>query len=78
MALDTLRCCYDATLPEQRSASRAIHTINPPKKCICLLVAHSFDMPARVQGLIWGARGAFPPAAAMVVMVVMLVSCVSI
>ncbi len=31
MALKTLRCCGDASLPEQRSTLRAIHTLDPPK-----------------------------------------------
>ncbi len=29
MALKTLRCCGDSSLPEQRSALRAINTLNP-------------------------------------------------
>jgi hypothetical protein len=32
MALKTLRCCGDSSLPEQRSALRAINTLNPPKE----------------------------------------------
>ncbi len=34
MALKTLQSCGDASLPEQRSALRAIHTLNPPKNYI--------------------------------------------
>jgi hypothetical protein len=73
MALKTLQCCSDESLPEQRSALRAIHTLNPPKKYICklggLLLIHSKHWRG-AQGLMWGARGPFMPAAAMVVAVV--------
>ena len=31
MALKLLRCCGDASSPEQRSALRAIHPLTPPK-----------------------------------------------
>ncbi len=31
MALKTLQCCGDSSLPEQRSALRAIHTLNCPQ-----------------------------------------------
>jgi hypothetical protein len=74
MALKTLQCCGDASLPEQRSASRAIHTLNPPPKYIRKLGGLSpiHLMHRRgAQGLVWGARGPFLPAAAMVVAVVM-------
>ena len=73
MALKTLRCCGNASLPEQRSALRAIHTLNPPPKYIRklggLLPIHSMRWRG-AQGLMWGARGPFLPAAAMVVAVV--------
>jgi hypothetical protein len=73
MALKTLRCCGDASSPEQRSALRAIHTLNPPPKYIHklggLLPIHSMHRRG-AQGLMWGARGPFPPAAAMDVAVV--------
>jgi hypothetical protein len=69
----TLQCCGNASSPEQRSDLRATHTLNPPKKYICklggLLPIHLMRW-CRVQGLMWGARGPFPPAAAMVVAVV--------
>ncbi len=74
MALKTLQCCGNSSLPEQRSALRAINTLNPPKEYIHKLGG---SLPIRltcrggVQGLMWGARGPFPPAAAMVVVVVM-------
>jgi hypothetical protein len=73
MAIKTLRCCGNASLPEQRSTLRAIHTLNPPKKYICKLGGLSLNHSKHrsgAQGLMWGARGAFWPAAAMVVVVV--------
>jgi hypothetical protein len=73
MALKTLRCCGNASSPEQRSALRAINTLNPPPKYIHKLGGLSpIDSKRRrgAQGLMWGARGPFPPAAAMVVAVV--------
>jgi hypothetical protein len=76
MALKTLRCCGDSSLPEQRSALRAINTLNPPKKYIHKLGRLSSIYSKRwrgAQGLMWGVRGPFPPAAAMIVAVVMLV-----
>ncbi len=75
MALKTLRCCGDPSLLEQRSALRAINTLNPPKEYIRKLggLLHIHLLHRRgAQGLMWGARGPFPPAAAMVVAVVML------
>jgi hypothetical protein len=73
MALKTLQCCGDASLPEQRSTLRALHTLNPPKKYICklewLLPIHLMRQRG-AQGLMWGARGPFPLVAAMVVMIV--------
>jgi hypothetical protein len=74
MALKTLRCCGDSSLPEQRSALRAINTLNPPKNYIPKLGGvspiHSTHWRG-AQGLMWGARGPFPLAAAMVMAVVM-------
>jgi hypothetical protein len=73
MALKTLRCCGDSSSPEQRSALRAINTLNPPKEYIHKLGGLSpiHSMHRRgAQGLMWGTRGPFPPAAAMVVAVV--------
>jgi hypothetical protein len=74
MALKTLRCCANASLQEQRSTLRAIHTLNPPPKYIRKLGGlspiHSMHQRG-AQGLMWGAtRGPFPRAAAMVVAVV--------
>ncbi len=74
MALKTLRYCGNASLPEQKSALRAIHTLNPPPKYIRKLGGlspiHSMHQRG-AQGLMWGARGPFLPAAAMVVAVAM-------
>ncbi len=73
MALKTLRCCGDSSSPEQRSALRAINTLNPHKEYIRKLGGLSpiHSTPWRgAQGLMWGARGPFLPAAAMVVAVV--------
>jgi hypothetical protein len=73
MALKTFQCCGNESSPEQRNTLRAIHTLNPPKKYIRklggLLPIHSMSQRG-AQGLIWGARGPFPLAAAMVVVVV--------
>ena len=69
MALKTLRCCGDSSSPEQRSTLRAINTLNPPKEYIHKLGGlspiHSTHL-CGAQGLMWGARGPFPPASAMV------------
>ncbi len=73
MALKTLRCCGNSSLPEQRSALRAINTTNPPKEYIRKLGGLSpihLTRWRRAQGLMWGTRGPFLPAAAMVVVVV--------
>ncbi len=74
MALKTLRCCGDSSSLEQRSALRAINTLNPPKNHIRKLGGLSPIHSTRrrgAQGLMWVARGPFLPAAAMVVVVVM-------
>jgi hypothetical protein len=55
----TLRCCGDASSLEQRSASRVIHTLNPPKNYIRKLGGLSPIHLTRlrgVQGLMWGAN----------------------
>jgi hypothetical protein len=60
MALKTIRCYADASSPERRSALRAIHTFNSPKKYIRKLgglsTIHSKHRNG-AQGLMWGARG---------------------
>ncbi len=56
------------------SALRAINTLNPPKEYIRKLGGLLPIPPKRrrgAQGLMWGTRGPFLPAAAMVVAVVM-------
>jgi hypothetical protein len=56
-----------------RSALRAINTLNPPKNYIRKLGGFWPIHSTRRRGaqyLMWGARGPFPPAAAMVVVVV--------
>jgi hypothetical protein len=73
MALKTLRCCGDSSLPEQRGALRAINTLNLPKKYTRKLERLSSIYSKRwrgAQGLMWGARGPFLLAAAMVVLAV--------
>jgi hypothetical protein len=73
MALKTLQYCGDSSSPEQRSALRAINILNPPQKYIRKLGRMSsiyLKHQRGAQGLMWGARGPFPPAAAMVVAVV--------
>jgi hypothetical protein len=73
MALKTLQCCGNASSSEQRSALRGIHTLNPPQNYIHYLGGLSpihYKHWRGAQGLMWGARGEFPPAAAMVVAVV--------
>jgi hypothetical protein len=52
---------------------RAIHTLNTPKNYTRLLGGLSdihLTRRAGAQGLMWGAKGPFPSAAAMVVVVV--------
>jgi hypothetical protein len=74
MVLKTLWCCGNSSSPEQMSALRSINTLDPPKKYIrklgVLSPIHSTHRRG-VQGLMWGARGAFTPVAAKVVAVVM-------
>jgi hypothetical protein len=69
MAPQTLRCCGDSSLPEQRSALRSINTLDPPQNTSESLGGYRPSI--RCIGA--EARGPFPPAAAMVVVVVMLV-----
>jgi hypothetical protein len=74
MALKILQYCGNSSSPKQRSALRAIHTLNPPLKYIRklggLAPIHSKHR-RRAQCLVWGAREPFLPAAAMVVVVMM-------
>jgi hypothetical protein len=64
MALKTLQCCGNASLPEQRSALRAIHTLYPPlppppnyTRYLGGLSSIHLTCQCRVQGLMWGAGG---------------------
>jgi hypothetical protein len=69
MALKALLCSGNDELPQHWSVLRAINTLNSPKKYICLLGGLSPIHSTRrhgAQGLMWGARGPFSPAAAMV------------
>ncbi len=69
MALKTLWCCGNASLPEQ-SALRAMHTLNPHQNHTCLLRGlypiHLICLYVD-QGLTRGIRRKFLPAAAMIV-----------
>jgi hypothetical protein len=75
MALKLLLCSGNDALPQHWSVLRAMHTLNSPKNYIRLLGGlspiHSMRQ-RRAQGLMWGARGPFLPAAAMVGMVVLV------
>ncbi len=69
MALKALRCSGDDESPQHWSVLRAINTPNSPKKYIRLLgglLPIHLTRRHGAQGLMWGARGPFPPAAAMV------------
>jgi hypothetical protein len=69
MALKALLCSGDDETPQHQSVLRAINTLNSPQKYIRLLGGlspiHS-TRRRRAQGLMWGARGPFLLAAAMV------------
>ncbi len=69
MALKVLLCSGNDESPQHWSVLRAINTLNSPKNYIRLLRGLSpIDLMRRrgAQGLMWGTRGPFPPAAAMV------------
>ncbi len=69
MALKMFRCSGDDESPQHWGVLGAIHTLNSPKNYIRLLGGLSpiHSMHRRgAQGLMWGTRGPFPPAAAMV------------
>jgi hypothetical protein len=69
MALKALLCSNDDALPQHRSVLRAIQSLNSPKNYIHLLGGLSpihLTHLRGAQGLMWGTRGAFPPAVAMV------------
>jgi hypothetical protein len=69
IALKALLCSSDDASPHHQSVLRAIHTLNSPKKYICLLEGllpiHSMHWIG-AQGLTWGTRGTFQLVAAMV------------
>jgi hypothetical protein len=69
MALKALLCSRDDELPQHRSVLGTINALNSPKSCIRLLGGlspiHSMRQ-RRGKGLMWGTRGPFLPAAAMV------------
>jgi hypothetical protein len=69
MAIKALLCSDNDASPQHWSVLRAIHTLNSPKNYIRLLrgllTIHSMHWIG-AQGLMWGTRGPFLPAAAMV------------
>jgi hypothetical protein len=69
MDLKVLLCSGDDEPPQHRSVFGAINALNSPKSYICLLGGlspiHSMYWRG-AKGLVWGARGPFPPVAAMV------------
>jgi hypothetical protein len=69
IALKGLLCSGNDALPQHRSILRAIHTLNSPQNYSRLLGGlppiHSTQW-VEAQGLMWGTRGPFLPAAAMV------------
>jgi hypothetical protein len=75
MAFKVLLCPGKNASPQHWSIFRATHTLNTPKNYTCLISKSSlikWKHQSRVQGLIWGARGPFLSAAAMVAMVVLV------
>jgi hypothetical protein len=69
MALKAFLCSGNDESPQHQSVFRAIHILNSSKYYIRLLGGLSpIHLMRRheAQGLMWGTRGPFPPAAAMV------------
>jgi hypothetical protein len=69
MALKVLLCSGNDESPQHRSVLRAINTLNSPKNYIRLLgglLPINLTRRHGAQGLMWGNRGPFSPAAAMV------------
>jgi hypothetical protein len=69
MALKALLCSGDDASPQHQSVLRAIHTLNSLKNYISLLTGLSsihLTCWRGAQGLMWGTRGPYLPAAAMV------------
>ena len=76
IALKALLCSGNDESPQHWSVLRAIHTLNSPKNYIHKLGGLSPIHSTRqrgAQGLMWGTRGPFPPVAAMVGIMVVLV-----
>jgi hypothetical protein len=69
MDLKALLCSGDDELPQHRSVLGTINALSSPKSYIHLLGGLSPIHSTRrrgAKGLVWGARGPFLPAAAMV------------
>jgi hypothetical protein len=69
MALKALLCSGNDESPQHRSVLRAIRTLTPPPKYICKLggLLPIYKSRGRgAQGLMWGTKGPFLLAAAMV------------
>jgi hypothetical protein len=69
MALKALLCSRDDESPQHWSVLRAMHTLSSPKNYIRKLrgvLAIHLMRRHGAQGLMWGTRGPFPPAVAMV------------
>jgi hypothetical protein len=69
MDLKALLCSGNDELPQHQSVLGTINALNSPKSYIRLLGGLSpIHLTSRrgAKGLVWGARGRFPPAAAMV------------
>ncbi len=69
MDLKALLCSSDDESPQHRSVLGTINTLNSPKSYIRVLGGLSpIHSTCRrgAKGLVWGARGPFPPAMAMV------------
>jgi hypothetical protein len=70
MALKRLQCCGNSSLPERFEVHKhpqPPQRIHPQARGV---IAHPFEASARIASFMWGARGAFSPAAAKVVEVV--------
>jgi hypothetical protein len=69
MDLKALLCSGGDESPQHRSVLGTINALNSPKSCIRLLGGLSpihLTHQRGAKGLMWGTRGPFPPAAAMV------------
>jgi hypothetical protein len=69
MPLKALLCSGDDASPQHRSILRAVHTLNSLKNYIRLrggLSPIHWTRWRGAKGLMWGTRGPYPPAAAMV------------